>query len=890
MIGAGATGRTHLLRSWVAEAGVESSTTAASAQGAAIWLTGSPLRLVSGADVAAARAQQPAMLVADDLQWFDGDALLQLVDAATAPAGGPASERVAVVASRRPADGTEPAPDALDLLTEVLTRHEPAHRVGLVDLDAFAPVVAALRADRAARTGGGPSAGALNTVELAALHAATAGSAALAADLIATGWDATGWGPGGTPPGPQTVEAVVSRVRRAGPAATDLARLWALIDPDDVDGGSPEAELALALRALSQPLRSEGSPPPWPAAGPLQLDTAERAARAGGLLTGEGSLIPVVRAALAADLTGAQRGSGHDRLAAALAGTDPAAAARHLLVGDGRIPDAARLLAGAALNAAGGEAELFAQLVGRAERLGLAAAEAAVLRALDAFHRGSADALAHLEQAEAAQTASGGEAPLDDRTVALAYGLDLRDLRLTSATTRPLAGPLADPLRSVALALAGRHPPPPPDSRAAAAPLARVLSTVAGAVDHLAQGDQRAALAGLVQAADDFDRLHPTAPLGFTPHGVGALAALLTGDLVAVEHLCNQAVAHGSGGPGEDLFHHLVRAYGRLVRGDYRSALELGRRHRKPGLLAVADDFGEGDTGGVDQVGGPTVDALALPQRDRLVLAALEAAIARRSGDTTRLRASWQAAEQALLRPSASWLLLDVFTELLAAGARLGDRRRVDPVMAELTDQALALPPAGPGPTAAWWLRLQVAIAAEDHEAVDEAAAALAGLTPGDERSQARIQAGAVWAGIVTGRIVGGEALEGRSLEAQVVAASERLSAVGDGWEASRLLGQAALDEHDPRVARRLLEMARVSATEPVETSGDDALVALGLSDREAEVALMVVEGRTHKEIGAQLFISPKTVEHHVAKIRQKLGATSRAELVASIRAAAGDS
>ena len=63
-----------------------------------------------------------------------------------------------------------------------------------------------------------------------------------------------------------------------------------------------------------------------------------------------------------------------------------------------------------------------------------------------------------------------------------------------------------------------------------------------------------------------------------------------------------------------------------------------------------------------------------------------------------------------------------------------------------------------------------------------------------------------------------------------------------------------------------------------------DALVALGLSDREAEVALMVVEGRTHKEIGAQLFISPKTVEHHVAKIRQKLGATSRAELVATIR------
>ncbi len=883
MIGAGATGRTHLLRSWVADAGLASSSTVTSPEGSAAWLTGSPLRLVSGPDVAAARAGQPAMLVADDLQWFDGDALMQLVEAATAPAGGGGSGGssgvVAVVASRRPADGTEPAPDALDLLTEVLTRDEPAHRVGLLDLDAFAPAVAALRAARATRTGAAGSTldTALNTQELVALHAATAGSIGLAADLVATGWTSAG----AETPGPETVEAVVSRVRRAGPAAAELARLWSLIDPDDVDG-APEAELALALRALSQSLRPGAGPPTLPGS---SLDGAERAARVGGLLTGDGSLIPVVRVALATDLTGAQRGSGHDRLAAVLAGTDPAAAARHLLVGDGQIPDAARLLAGAALGAAGSEPELFADLLDRAERLGLAPSEAAVLRALGAFHLGSADALAHLERAESTQDASGGEQPLDDRTVALGYGLDLRDLRLASAVARPLAGALAEPLRSVALVMAGRPPVPPGDGAAVRpAPLGRVMGAVAGAVDDLARGQQRAALAGLVQAADDFDRLRPTAPLGFTPHGVGALAALLTGDLVAVEHLCSQAVAHGSGGPGEDLFHHLVRAYGRLVRGDYRSALELGRRHRRPDLVSEPGGFGDGDTNdagtGAGDYSGPTVDALALPQRDRLVLAALEAAIARRSGDTTRLRASWQAAEQALLRPSTTWLLLDVFTELLAAGARLGDRRRVEPVMAELSAQALALPSSGPGPTAGWWLRLQVAIAGDDNGSVAEAADALAGLAPTDERSLARVQAGAVWAGIVAGK----------ATEAQVVAASERMSAVGDGWEASRLLGQAALDEDDPRVARRLLEMARVSATEPVETSGDDALLALGLSDREAEVALMVVEGRTHKEIGAQLFISPKTVEHHVAKIRQKLGATSRAELVATIRAAAGES
>ena len=42
-----------------------------------------------------------------------------------------------------------------------------------------------------------------------------------------------------------------------------------------------------------------------------------------------------------------------------------------------------------------------------------------------------------------------------------------------------------------------------------------------------------------------------------------------------------------------------------------------------------------------------------------------------------------------------------------------------------------------------------------------------------------------------------------------------------------------------------------------------------------------MIEGRTHKDIGATLYISPKTVEHHAAHIRQKLGATNRAEMLA---------
>jgi DNA-binding CsgD family transcriptional regulator len=54
-------------------------------------------------------------------------------------------------------------------------------------------------------------------------------------------------------------------------------------------------------------------------------------------------------------------------------------------------------------------------------------------------------------------------------------------------------------------------------------------------------------------------------------------------------------------------------------------------------------------------------------------------------------------------------------------------------------------------------------------------------------------------------------------------------------------------------------------------------------------VARLVLAGSTHREIGAQLYIAPKTVEHHVARIRGKLGANTRAELLAMLREMLGD-
>ena len=56
------------------------------------------------------------------------------------------------------------------------------------------------------------------------------------------------------------------------------------------------------------------------------------------------------------------------------------------------------------------------------------------------------------------------------------------------------------------------------------------------------------------------------------------------------------------------------------------------------------------------------------------------------------------------------------------------------------------------------------------------------------------------------------------------------------------------------------------------------------LSAREQEIARRVLTGLTYKEIGAQLFISAKTVEHHMARIRRRLGAQSRRELFGQLQ------
>jgi DNA-binding NarL/FixJ family response regulator len=81
--------------------------------------------------------------------------------------------------------------------------------------------------------------------------------------------------------------------------------------------------------------------------------------------------------------------------------------------------------------------------------------------------------------------------------------------------------------------------------------------------------------------------------------------------------------------------------------------------------------------------------------------------------------------------------------------------------------------------------------------------------------------------------------------------------------------GQSALD---PVIARKL--MAQL-------VRGDSAEAAVEpLTDRELEVLRLAAQGYTNKAIGAQLSISDRTVQGHLAKIYAKLNAESRTEAV----------
>jgi DNA-binding CsgD family transcriptional regulator/tetratricopeptide (TPR) repeat protein len=94
-------------------------------------------------------------------------------------------------------------------------------------------------------------------------------------------------------------------------------------------------------------------------------------------------------------------------------------------------------------------------------------------------------------------------------------------------------------------------------------------------------------------------------------------------------------------------------------------------------------------------------------------------------------------------------------------------------------------------------------------------------------------------------------------------------------------LGAAPLRREIELLAQRgrlRLEYRVVTAVGPKAPS---PAASLGLTRREAEVLVLLAEGRTNRQIGQALFITPKTASVHVSRILAKLGVAGRGEAAA---------
>ena len=96
---------------------------------------------------------------------------------------------------------------------------------------------------------------------------------------------------------------------------------------------------------------------------------------------------------------------------------------------------------------------------------------------------------------------------------------------------------------------------------------------------------------------------------------------------------------------------------------------------------------------------------------------------------------------------------------------------------------------------------------------------------------------------------------------------------------AHQMLAAMGMDAFAQRAARELGASAETARKRSVESM--DRLTA-----REAQIARLAQDGLSNPEIGARLFISPRTVEYHLHKVYGKLDITSRNELAGDAGAA----
>ncbi|MGN8129580.1 LuxR C-terminal-related transcriptional regulator [Paenarthrobacter sp. 22069] len=410
-----------------------------------------------------------------------------------------------------------------------------------------------------------------------------------------------------------------------------------------------------------------------------------------------------------------------------------------------------------------------------------------------------------------------------------------------------------------------------PDAPAASPTLlaAALVQTGQGIIASL--GDKpHQGISLLIHASDMLNSSRIALPLPETPAALAALLALHSGDPHLAETVCRSAAAAGQGGNSAQPRLLLLQGWAAMMQDKPEEA-----------RLAATE--------------AAKANPWPLVPRDEFMCAALEVGLARRNGDVPELLRAWERAREAMLHTSVDLYSLLPWGELLIAAARLRETPRV----AQYLDDAWKLLGQLDEP-ALWavplhWAGVQAALLNESPADLAPHATALARASAHSQLAAVLATAGKAWVSVLAGRF----------RPADVEAAARLLGAVGMPWEGARLAGHAAARAEERRDMMRLLACARdlhpqgppagaASRAADLRPGAADAAGnraqsdASGLSEREKEVARLVLEGKTYREIGEAIYISPRTAEHHIARIRRRLGAENRSDLLTRLRLALG--
>lgn len=584
-----------------------------------------------------------------------------------------------------------------------------------------------------------------------------------------------------------------------------------------------------------------------------QLD----AAYAAGLLSRNGEPSPVVRSAVLAT-TPAERFLARwsetrvdDRSAAALMALPLGSrTARDQRLADGLVERADELL--------WSDPALAGDVYEQAISLGADAAHLAVRRAHAAWAAGDIDEAARIIEFSDAAPAGGAEQQLAVDLVASVWAsrASMETAHLTYANAGSAGGVTAG---AVVAAIGAMRPR---EAVATAEPRSGIPATSEVAMDLLDRGLRASvgsatpdAVGDLTRASSMYTVARRATPLPELPAVIAAVAALHSGDLDMAETSLRTALEGGQGGPG---------ARDRLLLWSAWVALQRERPNDADGLLA--------------RVRAPR-SALCL--RERLVADAIAVAQARRYGDSATTAVAWHVARETVVHAR-----FDLFTHLLLAefvvtAARVGD----DAMLTRHLDDALrGLDELGSPPL--WsahlhWAGIQRGILRNRPDDLKPHARALIAASPDSVPAARMARAGRVWTSVLTGDVD----------PAVVEEAAAGLAEVGLAWDGARLAGHGAGRTQDRRAIAQLLAVARrlhprehPQSPDGGRRPGGPARSTEILSVREREVALLVLQGKTYVEIGETIFISPRTAEHHIARIRHRVGATSRSDLIAKLR------